>query len=108
MDNDRKKPRTCKIIKDYMEECGLVDAGEQEKISTWRRAHRAHIRSRIDYILHTDNMQGENVRVRWSLLDHALLDVTIRYEKSNYIRRIYTDWVLTQPDFIDQGSCIIC
>ncbi len=52
-------------------------------------------------------MQGENARVRWGLLDHALLEVTIRFEKSNYTRRIYKDWVLTQPEFIDQGSCII-
>ena len=49
-------------------------------------------------------MQGKKAEITWSQLDHAQVTVTLQIEVEVHKKRIYKDWVLTQPDFIAQAQ----
>ena len=90
-----------------IQEFRLVDSGKTDKIPTWRRPNRPGTKSRLDYILHSDCMQGKKAEVAWSQLDHAQVSVTLQVGREAHKKRVYKDWVLTQPEFIEQAQRVI-
>jgi exonuclease III len=55
LDRQDIKPRTCKLVRDYAGELGLIDCGHDEKKFTWTRPGRRRAKSRIDYVMLSDN-----------------------------------------------------
>ena len=61
----------------------------------------------MDYIIHSESIQGKNVEVAWCQLDHAQVSVTLNIGKELHKKRVFKDWVLTQAEFITQAQGII-
>ena len=107
LDTCTPKGRTCRFVKEMIQEFRLVDSGKTDKIPTWRRPNRPGTKSRLDYILHSECMQGKKAEVAWSQLDHAQVSVTLQVGSETHKKRVYKDWVLTQPEFIEQAQRVI-
>ena len=107
LDTCTPKGRTCKFVNEMIQEFRLIDSGKEDKTPTWRRPNRPGTKSRLDYILHSECMQGKKAEVAWSQLDHAQVTVTLQVGKELHKKRVYKDWVLTQPEFINQAQSII-
>jgi exonuclease III len=56
LDREDVKPRTCKLVREYIEELGMIDVGEKERKFTWTRPGRRRAKSRIDYVMVTENV----------------------------------------------------
>ena len=107
LDTCSPKGRTCRYVNDMIQELRLIDAGKSDKIPTWRWPNRPGTKSRLDYIIHSESIQGKNVEVAWSQLDHAQVSVTLNIGKELHKKRVFKDWVLTQAEFITQAQGII-
>ena len=107
LDSCQPKPTACKLMTDFIVHNSIHDTGKEGRKATWRRPHRLSNRSRIDYIMHSDNIKAQQLQHSWSQLDHALLDVQLTIGEINHKRRTLKDWVLMQPSFLDQGTQII-
>lgn len=71
LDQNRVKPRTVKLMQDFILEFNLTDAGaECGAEATWRRPRRC--KSRLDYILYS-RAKMTNFRLNWVKGDHAQL-----------------------------------
>ena len=54
-----------------------------------------------------ENIQGKKAEIAWSQLDHAQVTVTLQIGVELHKKRVYKDWVLTQPDFVAQTQNLI-
>jgi len=107
LDTKVSKPRTCRYVEGIINQHNLVDAGKAEKIPTWRRPHRLHTKSRLDYILHSETLAGKQVKVRWSQLDHAQVTCQMEIGPPAHKKVVYKDWILGQLEFLEAAKQII-
>jgi hypothetical protein len=102
------KPRTVKLIKDYMVKWSLSDLGEEEKRFTWSRPGRVRKKSRIDYILISEHLENNSFSHTWMGLDHAGLRARLSFNDKQTTRNIkLKDWVLTTDTFMTKGRQLI-
>ena len=72
LDQNRVKPRTAKLIKDFINELNLIDTGAERGAEvTWRRPRRA--KSRLDYLLLSNDFKMGKFTLQWGKYDHAQL-----------------------------------
>jgi len=72
LDQTRVKPRTVKLIKDFINELNLIDTGaESGAEATWRRPRRS--KSRLDYLLLAREFKTREFTLLWRKYDHAQL-----------------------------------
>jgi hypothetical protein len=101
------KPRTTAILRDFMLEFDLKDAGEESKKPTWRRPHLPKSKSRIDYIIYSGVIHKNSLTTTWGRMDHAeILGEFSIGEKKEY-RPLLKDWVLATEEFLEQAPKII-
>ena len=101
------KPRTTAILRDFMIEMDLIDAGDEDRKPTWRRPHLPKSKSRIDYILHAGIMQKNSFHTTWGRNDHAELLGEFNIGEKKLYKPILKDWVLTTEEFLEQAPKII-
>ena len=99
------KGRTCRLIRDYIEERQLKDQGKNNKCKTWRRPGRKSKKSRIDYVLTSERLSYGQLRLMWSKYDHAMLVYEIASAQKTRFKG--KDWVLTSKEFIEKGRKLI-
>ena len=107
LDQGNPKPLTYRYINELIREYDLIDSGKNKKAPTWRRPNRPGTKSRIDYIMYSQNMQGSEVEVSWSQLDHSQMTCRIEVGQQTQSRKTSKDWVLAQPEYIKQAQQII-
>jgi len=107
LDTTGRKPRTCQHVRGLMDRYNMIDAGHTDKLPTWRRPHRAHLHSRLDYIMHSNNILGRKVNVRWSQLDHAQITCQLEVGAPTHKKVIYKDWILGQTEFQQKAEALI-
>ena len=66
LDTCQPKPKACKLMVDFIAHSNLCDTGREGRKATWRRPHRNTNKSRIDYIMHTDNIKAQTLQHSWS------------------------------------------
>jgi len=107
LDTTGRKPRTCQHVQGLMNKYNMIDTGHTDKLPTWRRPHRAYLHSRLDYIMHTDNIYSKNAIIRWSQLDHAQVSSQLEIGAPTHKKAIYKDWILGQTEFQQKALAII-
>ena len=105
IEGQNPKGRTCKLLKEYMEERQLTDLGKVRKLRTWRRPGRRSKKSRIDYVLTSEKLKYGHFRIVWTKYDHAMLV----YENASSHNNCFfgKDWVLASKEFIERGRKVI-
>ena len=102
------KPRAVRVIREAAEQLRLRDMGEGNgKEATWRRPNLPNSKSRLDYILSSESLQGERFQVRWSRYDHAELTCGFTVGTRQEKRSILKDWALTTPEFLEGAPRIV-
>jgi hypothetical protein len=107
LDREDVKPRTCKLVREYIEEIGLIDIGERDKLFTWTRPGRRKAKSRIDYVMVSDNVYSSKLSQTWLGLDHANLRVDLEINRDKSFKVRLKDWVLTTDRFKERGRRVI-
>ena len=69
--------------------CFYVIVKKNDIVPTWRRPNRLGTKSSLDYILHSENIQGKKAEITWSQLDHAQVTVTLQIGAEVHKKRIY-------------------
>jgi hypothetical protein len=101
------KPRSTAIIRNFMEECSLEDAGGEMRMPTWRRPHLPKSRSRLDYILHSTGLIKESFTTTWGRGDHAEIVGTFCIGPKKRYKANLKDWVFATEDFLNKASMVI-
>jgi hypothetical protein len=106
LDTEIRKPRACRIVRQNIEELGLIDLGEDRKEFTWTRRGRNRAKSRLDYIMVTDCFDNAKLNVSWSGLDHASLTADLSRGEAKQ-KHVLKDWVLNTSEFKEKARKII-
>ena len=102
------KPRAVRVIREAAEQLRLRDMGEGNgREATWRRPNLPNSKSRLDYILSSESLQGERYLVRWSRYDHAELTCGFTVGTRPDRRSTLKDWALTTPEFLEGAPRIV-
>jgi hypothetical protein len=107
LDREDVKPRMCRLVREYIEELGLIDVGEIERKFTWTRPGRRRAKSRIDYVMVTDNVYDYKLVQTWLGLDHANLRVDIEINRDKSFKMRLKDWVLATDRFQERARRVI-
>ena len=111
LDQNETKPRAVKLVRDFINEYAILDAGLQAGCQpTWRRPNAHRRKSRLDYILYTENLIVENFKLTWFRKDHAQLTCALSVGgggRNPLIKPILKDWVLTRQEFLEKAPDVI-
>ena len=110
LDQINAKPRTVRLVHDFLNEYNFTDNGLLDGPKwTWRRPGQHRSKSRIDYILTTDSIKVKSFMVKWGKKDHAELSCSISMENIHYkdISITLKDWAINHPNFLNNASDII-
>lgn len=101
------KPRTVVLMKQFFNECDLIDADAMGCTPTWRRPHLPNSASRLDYILISRHISIKKFFIRWTRFDHAMICAEAEYFHTSIGQTILKDWSLSSETFQTQAYDVI-
>ena len=101
------KPHTVLLVKRFVSEFNLIDAGVDRKEATWRRPHLPGSSSRIDYHILSRDLTIVDYHIRWTRFDHALLCTKIAINDSQRFKNILKDWSLASTMFQESAPIVL-
>jgi hypothetical protein len=101
------KPRSTIIVKNFMEEFNLNDAGGEMRMPTWRRPHLPKSRSRLDYVLHSAGLIKDHYATTWGRGDHAEILGIFQVGARKHFKTTLKDWVFATEDFLSKAPEVI-
>jgi hypothetical protein len=105
--NRPNKPRTVRLVKQFINEFNLLDAGSDSKESTWRRPHLPNSASRIDFSLVSRHFKITQFSIKWGRFDHAQLTTSLTFDRYEGKPSVLKDWSLASAMFQEQAPGLI-
>jgi Txe/YoeB family toxin of Txe-Axe toxin-antitoxin module len=108
MDKKRPaKPRTVRLVQQFIHEFDLLDVGQVGREVTWRRPHLPNSASRLDYSIVSINFIVGKFETRWGRFDHASIFTDVSFEHRKLGHYILKDWSLSSELFQEQAPKLI-